>query len=173
MTAKQTVAATPSLFDLEEEQTDALTPKAASKPAKQQPERKMTAEKRTTSKRSPAKKGEKGKGKPPANDSADDPAEEDGEEDGDVENGEDVASEVEAGSDAGESSDKSAKPAKSAPRAEKTGTRKSAAEMATRQRDISVAEFFTKNRHLLGFDSPLKALLTAVKEAVDNSLDAC
>jgi DNA topoisomerase-6 subunit B len=45
--------------------------------------------------------------------------------------------------------------------------------MAARQREISVAEFFTKNRHLLGFDSPLKALLTAVKEAVDNSLDAC
>jgi DNA topoisomerase-6 subunit B len=45
--------------------------------------------------------------------------------------------------------------------------------MAARQRDISVAEFFTKNRHLLGFDSPLKSLLTAVKEAVDNSLDAC
>ena len=41
------------------------------------------------------------------------------------------------------------------------------------QREISVSEFFTKNRHLLGFDSPLKALLTAVKEAVDNSLDAC
>ncbi|MBL8859169.1 MAG: DNA topoisomerase VI subunit B [Planctomycetes bacterium] len=56
---------------------------------------------------------------------------------------------------------------------ERTGTRKSAAEMATKQREISVAEFFTKNRHLLGFDSPLKALLTAVKEAVDNSLDAC
>jgi DNA topoisomerase-6 subunit B len=53
------------------------------------------------------------------------------------------------------------------------GRRKTAAEMATRQREISVAEFFTKNRHLLGFDSPLKALLTAVKEAVDNSLDAC
>jgi DNA topoisomerase VI subunit B len=51
--------------------------------------------------------------------------------------------------------------------------RRTAQEMATRQRDISVAEFFTKNRHLLGFDSPLKALLTAVKEAVDNSLDAC
>jgi len=48
-----------------------------------------------------------------------------------------------------------------------------AKEMAGRQREISVAEFFTKNRHLLGFDSPLKALLTAVKEAVDNSLDAC
>jgi len=45
--------------------------------------------------------------------------------------------------------------------------------MAARQRDISVSEFFTKNRHLLGFDNPQKALLTAVKEAVDNSLDAC
>jgi DNA topoisomerase-6 subunit B len=45
--------------------------------------------------------------------------------------------------------------------------------MAARQRDISIAEFFTKNRHLLGFDNPQKALLTAVKEAVDNSLDAC
>jgi DNA topoisomerase-6 subunit B len=50
---------------------------------------------------------------------------------------------------------------------------RSAEDLATRQREISVAEFFTKNRHLLGFDSPLKALLTAVKEAVDNSLDAC
>ena len=50
---------------------------------------------------------------------------------------------------------------------------RTAQEMAERQREISVAEFFTKNRHLLGFDSPLKALLTAVKEAVDNSLDAC
>lgn len=46
-------------------------------------------------------------------------------------------------------------------------------EMASRQRDISVAEFFLKNRHLLGFDSPAKALLTTVKEAVDNALDAC
>jgi DNA topoisomerase-6 subunit B len=45
--------------------------------------------------------------------------------------------------------------------------------MAARQRDISVSEFFTKNRHLLGFDNPSKALLTTVKEAVDNSLDAC
>jgi DNA topoisomerase-6 subunit B len=45
--------------------------------------------------------------------------------------------------------------------------------MAARQREISVSEFFTKNRHLLGFDNPRKALLTAVKEAVDNSLDAC
>ena len=45
--------------------------------------------------------------------------------------------------------------------------------MAAKQRDISVSEFFAKNRHLLGFDNPRKALLTAVKEAVDNSLDAC
>ncbi len=46
-------------------------------------------------------------------------------------------------------------------------------ELASRQRDISVAEFFLKNRHLLGFDSLSKALLTTVKEAVDNALDAC
>jgi DNA topoisomerase-6 subunit B len=45
--------------------------------------------------------------------------------------------------------------------------------MAQKQREISVSEFFTKNRHLLGFDNPAKALLTSVKEAVDNSLDAC
>ena len=49
----------------------------------------------------------------------------------------------------------------------------SAVEMGARQREISVSEFFTKNRHLLGFDNPRKALLTSVKEAVDNSLDAC
>lgn len=45
--------------------------------------------------------------------------------------------------------------------------------MAAQQRDISVSEFFVKNRHMLGFDNPRKALLTTVKEAVDNSLDAC
>ncbi len=48
-----------------------------------------------------------------------------------------------------------------------------AEELAKKQRDISVAEFFEKNRHLLGFDNPRKALLTTIKEAVDNSLDAC
>src|SRR5580765_3903249 len=48
----------------------------------------------------------------------------------------------------------------------------SAAEMGARQREISVSEFFTKNRHLLVFDNPRKALLTCVKEAVDNALDA-
>lgn len=48
-----------------------------------------------------------------------------------------------------------------------------AEQMAAKQREISISEFFTKNRHLLGFDNPSKALLTTVKEAVDNSLDAC
>ena len=51
--------------------------------------------------------------------------------------------------------------------------RATAQSLAAGQRDISVSEFFAKNRHLLGFDSPRKALLTSVKEAVDNSLDAC
>ena len=68
------------------------------------------------------------------------------------------------------------------PVSESTGSKKAvvkpaqqvtAAEMGARQREISVSEFFTKNRHLLGFDNPRKALLTCVKEAVDNSLDAC
>ncbi len=45
--------------------------------------------------------------------------------------------------------------------------------LAQKQREISVSEFFVKNRHLLGFDNPQKALLTAVRECVDNSLDAC
>jgi len=48
-----------------------------------------------------------------------------------------------------------------------------AEQMAEKQRSISVAEFFSKNRHLLGFDNPRKALLTTIKEAVDNALDAC
>jgi DNA topoisomerase-6 subunit B len=55
----------------------------------------------------------------------------------------------------------------------KTPQTVSAVEMGARQREISVSEFFTKNRHLLGFDNPRKALLTCVKEAVDNALDAC
>ncbi len=58
-------------------------------------------------------------------------------------------------------------------RGKKTVAAATAESMAARQRDISVSEFFAKNRHLLGFDNPRKALLTAVKEAVDNSLDAC
>ena len=54
-----------------------------------------------------------------------------------------------------------------------TQNNETAETMARRQREISVSEFFLKNRHLLGFDSPRRALMTAVKEAVDNSMDAC
>ena len=57
--------------------------------------------------------------------------------------------------------------------AKKSVAKETAESMAKRQREISVSEFFLKNRHLLGFDSPRKAIMTAVKEAVDNSLDAC
>jgi len=75
-----------------------------------------------------------------------------------------------------------AKPTEPIPTAEETATapvakpkpRYATAEsMAQAQRSISVSEFFAKNRHLLGFDNPRKALLTTVKEAVDNALDAC
>ncbi|MBW2980372.1 DNA topoisomerase VI subunit B [Candidatus Woesearchaeota archaeon] len=48
-----------------------------------------------------------------------------------------------------------------------------AEELAKKQREISVAQFFERNRHLLGFDNKRKALMTTIKEAVDNSLDAC
>src|SRR3954452_13334848 len=66
--------------------------------------------------------------------------------------------------------DRAARPAKDA----KLSRRRETAEsMAAKQKDIAVSEFFAKNRHLLGFDNPRKALLTTVKEAVDNSLDAC
>jgi len=50
---------------------------------------------------------------------------------------------------------------------------KTAEYMAKEQREVSVSEFFEKNRHLLGYDNPTRALLTVVKELVDNSLDAC
>ena len=72
---------------------------------------------------------------------------------------------------------RSNKPSKSTPRrkapAKRPGARSTAVELGKQQRDISVSEFFAKNRHLLGFDNPSKALLTTVKEGVDNSLDAC
>jgi DNA topoisomerase VI, subunit B len=47
-----------------------------------------------------------------------------------------------------------------------------AEELAKGQRQISIAEFFEKNKHMLGFDSGARGLVTAVKEAVDNALDA-
>ncbi len=58
----------------------------------------------------------------------------------------------------------------------RTGKRKrapTAAELAKKQKEISVAEFFERNKHILGFDSLNRALLTAVKEGVDNALDVC
>jgi DNA topoisomerase-6 subunit B len=48
-----------------------------------------------------------------------------------------------------------------------------AEELAESQRAISIAEFFEKNKHMLGFDSGARGLVTAVKEGVDNALDAC
>src|SRR5213592_3679390 len=47
-----------------------------------------------------------------------------------------------------------------------------AEELAKKQREISVSEFFERNKQILGYDSPTKALLTVVKEGVENSLDA-
>jgi DNA topoisomerase VI subunit B len=80
----------------------------------------------------------------------------------------------------GEAIEESAEPDSVASSVESNGSasaaprrRATAQSMAAKQRDISVSEFFAKNRHLLGFDNPRKALLTTVKEAVDNSLDAC
>ena len=78
--------------------------------------------------------------------------------------------------DVSQSKKRARKPAKTTKRAAAPGDgggRRSAAELASQARDISVSEFFAKNRHLLGFDNPSKALLTTVKEGVDNSLDAC
>ena len=45
--------------------------------------------------------------------------------------------------------------------------------LAAKQQEISVTEFFEKNKQILGFDSRSKSLLMGIKEAVDNSLDAC
>ena len=45
--------------------------------------------------------------------------------------------------------------------------------MAQNQKQVAISEFFEKNKHFLGFDSLTRSLITAVKEAVDNSLDAC
>jgi len=47
-----------------------------------------------------------------------------------------------------------------------------AEELAKKQREISVSEFFERNKQILGYDSATKALLTVVKEAVDNAADA-
>jgi len=46
-------------------------------------------------------------------------------------------------------------------------------EFETERKEVSISEFFDKNKQMLGFDSPQKSLFMTVKEAVDNSLDAC
>ena len=48
-----------------------------------------------------------------------------------------------------------------------------AEKMAANQKQIAISEFFEKNKHFLGFDSLPRSIITAVKESVDNSLDAC
>ena len=59
------------------------------------------------------------------------------------------------------------------PLKKKKNKKTKAHQMAKEQRDIPVSEFFEQNRHILGFDNPTHSLITAVKEGVDNSLDAC
>ena len=70
------------------------------------------------------------------------------------------------------------KPVKEIQKKEKSNKKKpkkktKAHQLAKEQRDIPVSEFFEQNRHILGFDNPTHSLITAVKEGVDNSLDAC
>ena len=48
-----------------------------------------------------------------------------------------------------------------------------AEDLAKKQKEISVAEFFERNKHILGFGNQTRALITSVKEGVDNGLDAC
>ncbi len=48
-----------------------------------------------------------------------------------------------------------------------------AEELSKEYKQVSIATFFEKNKHLLGYDNPIKALLTVAKEGCDNSLDAC
>ena len=57
---------------------------------------------------------------------------------------------------------------------EKTDAKKvTAHKLESKQQEISVTEFFEKNKQILGFDSRSKSLLMGIKEAVDNSLDNC
>ena len=46
-----------------------------------------------------------------------------------------------------------------------------AEELAKKQKEISVSEFFERNKHILGFDTLTRSLLTTIKEGVDNSVD--
>ena len=48
-----------------------------------------------------------------------------------------------------------------------------AEKLSSKQKQVSISEFFEKNKHFLGFDTLQRSVITAVKESVDNSLDAC
>jgi len=50
---------------------------------------------------------------------------------------------------------------------------KNAEEYAKEMKEISPAEFFEKNRHFLGYENPVKSLLTVIKEAIDNWKKRC
>ena len=52
-------------------------------------------------------------------------------------------------------------------------TKITAHDLAKKQKEISVAEFFERNKHILGFGNPTRAIVTSIKEGVDNSLDSC
>ena len=43
----------------------------------------------------------------------------------------------------------------------------------SKMQQASISEFFEKNKHFLGFDTLNRSIITAAKESVDNSLDAC
>ena len=52
-------------------------------------------------------------------------------------------------------------------------TKITAYDLAKKQKEISVSEFFERNKHILGFGNPTRALITSVKEGVDNAFDSC
>src|SRR5205085_407674 len=53
------------------------------------------------------------------------------------------------------------------------GARPMASRSAQKITSSSTAEYFSKNLQQVGFSSTTKAVLTTIKEAVDNALDAC
>ena len=52
------------------------------------------------------------------------------------------------------------------------GNSVTAEDLAQNQREIAVSEFMEKNRQMLGLGSDARALVTSVKEGVDNAIDA-
>lgn len=66
-----------------------------------------------------------------------------------------------------------AAPEASAKKAGKAEEAKGIDELEKEFREYSVAEFFKKNRQMLGYTGKVRSLTTIVHEAVTNSLDAC